>query len=230
MQEILLAYKEELTALTLEERSKETPVTSLRFLTVAEDDYLQYISASRHPNYDGYFFLDDMNQVNFLPVYPSFTKTIALLEENGSGLTKAVFAEDVESITIYAGYDEEMDAYAALDGEIVYEQTYDREIGRYTITLENDGSEETIKKIQEVLDSVVLSDMAQMNGLQPYDNSFSVRILLRNETMGTGSSKEAFGNYVFRYGEVPEFIRTATGYDPVESSWRDINYGLDGQP
>ena len=230
MQEILLAYKEELTALTLEERSRETPVTSLRFLTLAEDDYLQYISASRHPNYDGYFFLDDMNQVNFLPVYPSFTKTIKLLEENGSGLAKAVFAEDVESITIYAGYDEEMDAYAALDGEIVYEQTYDREIGRYTITLENDGSEETIKKIQEVLDSVVLSDMAQMNGLQPYDNSLSVRILLRNETMGTGSSKEAFGNYVFRYGEVPEFIRTATGYDPVESSWRDINYGLDGQP
>lgn len=230
MQELLSAYKEELTALTLEERSKETPVTSLRFLTVAEYDYIKSITASRHPNYNGEFYLDDMSQINFFPVYPSFTKTIALLKENGSGLTEVISAKDVESITIYAGYDEELEEYAAWDGETAFEQTYDREIGRYTIMIENDGSEETIEKIQEILDSVVISDMAQMNGLQPYDNSFSVRILLRDETTGIVSAKETFRNYIFRYGEVPEFIRTATRYDPSESYWRDINYGLNGQP
>lgn len=230
MQELLSSYKEELAALTLEERSKETPVTSLRFLTVAEYDYIKNITASRHPNYNGEFYLDDMNRVNFFPVYPSFEKTIALLKENGSGLTEVISAKDVESITVYAGYDEEMEEYADWDGEVIYEQTYDKEIGRYSIMIENDGSEETAKEIQEILDSVVISDMAQMNGLQSYDSSFSVRILLRGETTGIASSKETFRNYIFRYGEVPEFIRAAARYDPLESYWRDINYGLNAQP
>lgn len=231
MEEILSAYKEELTALTLEERSRETPVTSIRFLTVAEYEYLTYITSHRYPNYNGDFRLDDMNQVNFFPVYPSFTKTIALLKENGSYLTEPISVEDVERVTIYGSYVEEMygDTFAR-DGEVVYAQTYDQEMGRNTIIIENDGSAETAEKIQEILDSIVISDMAEMNGLQPFDRSFSILILLKDEKGDAGSSAETFRNYIFRYQEVPEFIKEAAGYDPLESDWRNINYGLNGQP
>lgn len=54
----------------------------LRFLTTAEQEYLTVISKQRGNTSSG-FRLDDMNNVNFFPVYPSFTKTIALLKQAG---------------------------------------------------------------------------------------------------------------------------------------------------
>ena len=101
---ILEAYKKEMTALTLEERSKETPVTSLRFLTVAEHDYIRSISHDRNPNFTGDFRLEDMNTVNFFPVYPSFEETLQLLREAGIDDLGPLDADDVLRIEINGDY------------------------------------------------------------------------------------------------------------------------------
>ena len=99
--EILEAYQKELTALTLTERSEATPVTSLRFLTTGEREYLHAISMDRASGFTGDFRLEDMNQVNFFPVYPSFTETIRLLKEAGIDVYEGIPAEDVSRIEIH---------------------------------------------------------------------------------------------------------------------------------
>lgn len=221
MEEILAAYQEELTALTLEERSRETPVTSIRFLTLAEYEYLKYISSSRNPNFSGDFRMEDMNQVNFFPIYPSFTKTLELLEKAGIDLS-GPDADDVESIEISCGY--EPDGYLDTEelrwNDTVYTWTYNEEEGRTVIRIVNDGSEESMEKIKEILNSVEIADMAELNRLQPFDRSFSVQVLLKNE--------KNFRNYLFRCQEVPEFVRAATGYDSEDVFWKAVNYGLEG--
>ena len=69
--ELLAAYQEEMEALSLTERTEEIPVTALRFLTEAEKEYLNAISASRTQNFSGSFRLRDMDpRVNFFPVRP----------------------------------------------------------------------------------------------------------------------------------------------------------------
>lgn len=49
--ELLAAYQEEMEALSLTERTEEIPVTALRFLTEAEKEYLNAISAFRTQNF-----------------------------------------------------------------------------------------------------------------------------------------------------------------------------------
>lgn len=229
-EEILNAYKEELTALTLEERAECTPVTSLRFLTVAEKNYLHELTLSRTPNFGGEFNMSDMNQVNFFPVYPSFTKTIGLLKQAGIEIETEIPVEDVERIEIqsdYYSYAEEED-YAGTVRVYGKDQTIRiSKSDERVITIRNDGSQEAEKMIKEILDSSELQSMAGINGLQPREMGFTIFVYRKSVNEGKEPAEEEFSHYIFRAGEVPGFLREAVGYDSME--YKDISYGLNGQ-
>jgi len=231
VKQILDTYKEELTALTLAERGEEAPVTSLRFLTVAEQEYLHNISVSKTPNFTGEFNLGDMTQVNFFPVYPSFTKTIALLEDAGIEIFEKVPVDDVERIEIRSDY---FDYYNDEDFEgIVHEAaaySYDVDAksagGDRVITIKNDGSPEAEKKIQEILDAVVLVDMANLNGLQSREQGFSISVYRRSVNAGKDPAEEEASRYLFKADMVPQFVADAVNYDQIET--KHLNSGLNG--
>lgn len=231
-QEILDAYKEEMTALTLAERAECTPITSLRFLTVAENNYLHEITVSRSPNFGGDFNLSDMNQVNFFPVYPSFTKTLALLGQAGIEIEMTVPVGDVERIEIqseyfdYYGEEDYGEAYWGIDTEDG--NSYAVQVsGEKVITIQNDGSKETEDMIEEILGSSELQSMAALNGLQPRELGFSIFVYRKSVNEGKDPAEEEFSHYTFRAGEVPVFIQEAVGYDRIES--QHVSYGLNGQ-
>lgn len=226
-QKILETYQEELLSLTLEERSEETPVTSLRFLTLAEYDYLKYTTAARSPGFAGDFRLEDMSQVNFFPVYPSFTGTIRLLNETGLCIPQVIPAEDVERIEISSYYGTEYwDDGAEEDVVTAYAQTVSVRDGMKLVTIENDGTKENEEKIREILKASEIQDMMELNGLQPVEHGLTVSIFRKSVNEGKSPAEEECSLYTFRPDSIPEFVRTAIGYDAVKN--RNVSYGLNG--
>lgn len=233
MQEkILNAYREDLAALTLEERASETPVTSLRFLTVAEYEYLSYVSADRNANYTGDFRLEDMNFVNFFPVYPSFKKTLALLEETGIDDFGPVDVSEVERIEIYSDYYTDEKAY--YDAPVSYYEelvlcgtsalTVSVQDGIRTITLQDDGTPEMGACMKEVLTAAVDNNLAQLNGLQGVEYGIIVRVYMKDVNEGRSIAEQEFVPYLFPADEIPDFVKETFKYDTFES--KNVNFGL----
>ena len=234
--EILEAYKEEMIALTLEERSKETPVTSLRFLTVAEHEYIRVISHEKNPNYTGDFRLEDMNYVNFFPVYPSFKKTLSLLAEAGIDDLGPVDADDVLRIEITGDYYVDENAYYdapvpyyeervdVMMQSSVYPVTVAAEDGIRTITLEDDGTKEARECMKQVLNSGVNWELAQLNGLQPLEHGISVHVYMKKINTGRNLNNQEFVRYTFKADQIPQFVKDAYDYDNRLS--KNVSYGL----
>lgn len=223
--EILAAYQEELTALSLDARSKETPIAALRFLTIAEREYISQISRQRNPEFTGEFRLSDMRNVNFFPVYPSFTKTIALLKEAGFDVAEKADVADVEKVEIYSRHKvtraaEKIDStvHAETVEEVYYESVNDD-----LIVFKNDTAEHGTQ-IGQILDSIIPQDMAEMNGLQQYEFGVQVRVYLNSVNSGFDSDTKEFDGYYFAWNEMPEFIKELIQYDDLV--YKNINYGL----
>lgn len=245
--ELLSAYQEELSALTLTERAEEKPVLALRFLSTAELDYLRAITKSRRPNYTGDFMLDDMNAVNFFAVYPSFTRTIELLDQAGIDVYEKISAENVERIEIcsrytykadsewnrdkedYPEYDEYAAEYttAAEAVSTVSQSVYRSKEDRWITILENDGSAAGRQRIQEVLENVVPGDLMRMNDLCTRNYGLEVRIFLKSMNEGRSRSEQEYLEYYFDSEEIPEFLKAMVGYEEAENY--NISYGLDGE-
>ncbi len=235
--QILDAYKEEMTALTLEERSKETPVTSLRFLTLAEHEYIRSISHDRNPNFTGDFRLEDMNNVNFFPVYPSFKKTLGLLAEAGINDLGPMDVEDVLRIEIISDYYNDEKAYydapvsyyeerveVMVESASAYPVTVAAEDGIRTISLENDGTKESVECMELVLNSIVNHQLAQLNGLQPMEYGISVRVYMKDVNEGRSINNQEFAAYSFPADKIPQFVKDAYDYDNRLS--KNVSYGL----
>ena len=236
--EILEAYKEEMSALTLEERSKETPVTSLRFLTVAEHEYISTISHERNPNFTGDFYIEDMSTVNFFPVYPSFVKTLHLLEKAGINNLGPVSVEDVLRIEVFSDYYTDEKAY--YDAPVSYYEervnivtdkvtmpypaTVSAEQGLRTLALENDGTAESVACMEEILEHAVYEDLMSLNGLQPREYGITVRIYLKDMNEDRPTGNQEFIPYQFLANEIPQFVKDIFDYDTRVS--KNISYGL----
>ncbi len=238
--QILEAYKEDMTALTLDERSKETPVTSLRFLTIAEHDYISSISHDRNPNFNGDFRLQDMNNVNFFPVYPSFEKTLGLLAKAGCDDFGPLDVEDVLRIEIVGDYYTDEKAYYDAPVSYYEEQveviltteqmtqpypvTVAAEEGVRTITLEEDGTKEAAACMEQVLSVVVHNDLAQLNRLQPLEYGITVRVFMKDVNEGRSINNQEFVAYSFPADKIPQFVKDAYDYD--QRLAKNVSYGL----
>lgn len=216
--ELLAAYQEELEALSLTERTEEIPVTALRFLTEAEKEYLNAISASRTQNFSGSFRLRDMDpRVNFFPVYPSFTKTMGLLKEAGAALPEELEPEDVERMEIVCHYEDSAfyKEYEEAGWEVTEE---DKETS--SLMIRNDGTAEAKEKIRQVLEAGKRSWFFDLNDLAPRERGFMVQVYLTPEADGTQSGEPV--TMGFSPYEIPEFIRQEFSYDPegaYQASW-----------
>ncbi len=236
--EILAAYQEELSGLTINERAVEAPVAALRFLTKAEDEYLHTISAQRGYTSSG-FRMDDMNAVNFFPVYPSFTKTIALLKQAGVDVTAKLTADDVEQIKIMYPVEYEISANgadakttdtaeedmvaSAIDGnsDVVMMETtavrgdYDSSYKMFTIV--NDGSEENKAKINEILSYSVSSNFLERNHLCTYESGIEIYVYIKPDSAfssGNGTVDERI--YRILGEEVPDCIERVLNYSKID--------------
>ena len=204
IEELLTAYQKELTALSIEERRSTIPVTSLRFLTIAETEYIDRITASRTENRIRSFRIEDMSQVNFFPVYPSFTKTIELLKACGEWAEQDLDVANIARIELRStNEDEPFD-----DKEIEWDypataQTMDIQ----RMVIENDGSVEAVEKIMEVLNSSYYQDMARLNGLYDEEYGLLVYIYEKSESDVILNDENAFIVKLLDINKTPSFVK-----------------------
>lgn len=109
---LLAAYQEELKALTSETRAREMPIAEIQFKTNEQQALIQKLR-DEGGNYTLF------NHYYYYPIYPSFTKTIALLRACGIEVGDMLTPEKTASITLsYQGVSVSEEEMAPADTEL----------------------------------------------------------------------------------------------------------------
>ena len=144
LKELLTTYQEELLSLTAATRRKECPIACLQFKDYAFQNMVDIIRNQEN----GY--VDVFNDMMYYPVYPGFTRTIALLNECGVDLSDPLHEEAAEYIRVY-------DCRSFFDGEEDYTGT------KHLPTLIVDDPDE----IRQILAGCWSSDLRYSNSMYP---------------------------------------------------------------
>ena len=94
MSKLYSTYRSELSKLTADDRRHESPVITIQF----KDSYIQSMADTLRKQNGGYY--GQLNYALYYPVYPSFTKTLALLNEYGVNINAGISADDINTIVI----------------------------------------------------------------------------------------------------------------------------------
>ena len=184
VEELLQAYQEELRMLDIETMEKENPVAQIRFLNEAEAAYADE-KRKNDEIYDSW-----VQDCAYYPIYPSFTRTLELMEQAGIDPETVWDNVQVEEITIE-------DSYAVTEkGSSDLSPSSER----YVFYQVNFRSQE---EIEEILQTAVLGENFGMNWLAEMEFP-EIYITIRNEN---GSQETVSAK--FPKGEIPDFVSQA---------------------
>lgn len=169
---LLAAYQEELKALTSETRAHEMPIAEIQFKTNEQQALIQKLR-DEGGNYTLF------NHYYYYPIYPSFTKTIALLRACGIEVGGMVTPEKTASITLsYEGGAVSEDAMAPADTELGQRQRkYLSDDRRATMTVTDP------EQIREILAASASRSIVSLNPLMNTDDGMEICVdMKRSDT------------------------------------------------
>ena len=192
---LLAAYQEELKALTSETRAHEMPIAEIQFKTNEQQALIQKLR-DEGGNYTLF------NHYYYYPIYPSFTKTIALLRACGVEVGGTVTPEKTASITLsYQGVAVSEEEMAPADTELGQRQRkYLSDDRRAMLTVTDP------EQIREILAASASHSVVSLNPLtetdcgmeivvdmKRSDTKFTVNVgQLRSSDVATGTDADAF--------------------------------------
>ncbi len=230
---LLAAYQEELKALSSETRTREMPIAEIQFKTNENQALIQKLR-DEGGNYTLF------NHYYYYPIYPSFTKTIALLRACGIEVGGMVTPEKTASITLsYQGVAVSEDEMAAADTELGQRQRKYLSDDRRAMLTVTDPVE-----IQEILAASTSCSVTSLNPLMDIDYGMGIDVDMKRADTKQGvnvdqlkSSGAASGTEVaaseaaadddlnaFDDGTVPTFSDDAADDDDL---YDDDVYDLD---
>ena len=169
---LLAAYQAELKALTSETRAHEMPIAEIQFKTNENQALIQKLR-DEGGNYTLF------NHYYYYPIYPSFTKTIALLRACGIEVGGMVTPEKTASITLsYEGGAVSEDAMAPADTELGQRQRkYLSDDRRATMTVTDP------EQIREILAASASRSIVSLNPLMNTDDGMEICVdMKRSDT------------------------------------------------
>lgn len=169
---LLAAYQEELKALTSETRAHEMPIAEIQFKTNENQALIQKLR-DEGGNYTLF------NHYYYYPIYPSFTKTIALLRACGVEVGGMVTPEKTASITLsYQGVEVSEDEMAPADTELGQRQRkYLSDDRRATLTVTDP------EQIREILAASASRSVVSLNPLMNTDDGMEICVdMKRSDT------------------------------------------------
>ena len=160
---LLAAYQEELKALTSETRAQEMPIAEIQFKTNENQALIQKLR-DEGGNYTLF------NHYYYYPIYPSFTKTIALLRACGTEVGGMVTPEKTASITLsYQGVAVSEEEMAAADTALGQRQRkYLSDDRRAMLTVTDP------EQIQEILAASASHSAVSLNPLMETDSGMEI--------------------------------------------------------
>ena len=169
---LLAAYQEELKALTSETRAREMPIAEIQFKTNENQALIQKLR-DEGGNYTLF------NHYYYYPIYPSFTKTIALLRACGVEVGGMVTPEKTASITLsYQGVAVSEDEMAPADTELGQRQRkYLSDDRRAMLTVTDP------EQIREILAASASHSVVSQNPLMNTDDGMEICVdMKRSDT------------------------------------------------
>ncbi len=160
---LLAAYQEELKALTSETRAREMPIAEIQFKTNEQQALIQKLR-DEGGNYTLF------NHYYYYPIYPAFTKTIALLRACGVEVGGMLTPEKTASITLsYQGVSVSEDEMAPADTELGQRQRkYLSDDRRAMLTVTDP------EQIREILAASTSRSVVSLNPLMNTDDGMEI--------------------------------------------------------
>lgn len=169
---LLAAYQAELKALTSETRAREMPIAEIQFKTNEQQALIQKLR-DEGGNYTLF------NHYYYYPIYPSFTKTIALLRACGIEVGGMVTPEKTASITLsYQGVAMSEEEMAPADTELGQRQRkYLSDDRRAMLTVTDP------EQIREILAASASRSIVSLNPLMNTDDGMEICVdMKRSDT------------------------------------------------
>ena len=169
---LLAAYQAELKALTSETRAREMPIAEIQFKTNEQQALIQKLR-DEGGNYTLF------NHYYYYPIYPSFTKTIALLQACGVEVGGMVTPEKTASITLsYQGVAMSEEEMAPADTELGQRQRkYLSDDRRAMLTVTDP------EQIREILAASASRSIVSLNPLMNTDDGMEICVdMKRSDT------------------------------------------------
>ena len=169
---LLAAYQAELKALTSETRAHEMPIAEIQFKTNENQALIQKLR-DEGGNYTLF------NHYYYYPIYPSFTKTIALLRACGVEVGGMVTPEKTASITLsYQGVSVSEEEMAPADTELGQRQRkYLSDDRRAMLTVTDP------EQIREILAASASRSIVSLNPLMNTDDGMEICVdMKRSDT------------------------------------------------
>lgn len=172
---LLAAYQEELKALSSETRTREMPIAEIQFKTNENQALIQKLR-DEGGNYTLF------NHYYYYPIYPSFTKTIALLRACGIEVGGMVTPEKTASITLsYQGVAVSEDEMAAADTALGQRQRKYLSADRRAMLTVTDPAE-----IQEILAASTSCSVTALNPLMETDGGMGIDVDMKQSNTKFG--------------------------------------------
>lgn len=172
---LLAAYQEELKALSSETRTHEMPIAEIQFKTNENQALIQKLR-DEGGNYTLF------NHYYYYPIYPSFTKTIALLRACGIEVGGMVTPEKTASITLsYQGVALSEDEMAAADTELGQRQRKYLSADRRAMLTVTDP-----EQIQEILAASTSCSVTALNPLMETDGGMGIDVDMKQSNTKFG--------------------------------------------
>ena len=184
---LISTWQAEFEVLTAEQREKESPIGALQFKTRGMQEMIDALRAGKG-NYTSF------NDYYYYPVYPSFTKTIALLEDLGIEAGKGIAAEDITSIGVhYYG------PFGFREDEKLYDSGYPR------ATREDEGTfvVSDPEQIREVMEHAVPTGLGISNPFRRTLNRMDAEVAVQD---GSSGGYRRYVSIGFAPDDVPEFL------------------------
>lgn len=201
MQQFVDTYQRELMNLKFEELLQEYPIAELCFITEVDAsdmvDASDTVQASVARIYKGSNTASDYTLSSGYLIYPSFTGTLALLEEYGGTIADKLALEDVVSMEVVDSSLEKDDHDGLMTKLITLE--YNRE----------DGQQEEIEQILSGVVTGIQKKFPFWSG-RDIEQDISVEI-----TYATGKIQEKV-KCSFKKGEIPDFVKEAIAAEKVK--------------
>lgn len=172
---LLAAYQEELKALTSAIRTREMPIAEIQFKTNENQALIQKLR-DEGGNYTLF------NHYYYYPIYPSFTKTIALLRACGIEVGGMVTPEKTASITLsYQGVAVSEDEMAPADTALGKRQRkYLSDDRRAMLTVTDP------EQIQEILAASTSCSVTSLNPLMETDGGMGIDVDMKQSVTKYG--------------------------------------------
>lgn len=207
---LLAAYQEELKALTSETRTREMPIAEIQFKTNENQALIQKLR-DEGGNYTLF------NHYYYYPIYPSFTKTIALLRACGIEVGGMVTPEKTASITLsYQGVALSEDELAPADTELGQRQRkYLSGTDRPSVTVTDPA------EIQEILAASTSCSVTSLNPLMDTDDGMEIAVDLKKSDTKQGVNVDQLMDSDTASGTEADPLKDGTDAEALEDAADD---------